>query len=112
SVSSDGVFGWGAALHGPLFDGNMVAIGAGYDDPALSWRERYARAREGSQAYGRDLRQAVASGTPWLLLETWNEMWEATAIAETEETGRTYLGITARYAALFHQLGNKRAREV
>lgn len=111
SVASDGVFGWGAALHGPLFDANMVAIGPGYDDRALAWREGYVRARDGGRTYERDLREAVASGTPWLLLETWNELWEATAIAETAEYGREYIGLTRRYVDLLRQLSGQRARD-
>ena len=78
---------------------------------ASSGRPGYTRERTDGGTYSRDMRQAVMSGTTWLLLETWNELWEGTAIAETEETGRTYLGITARYTALFHQFGRERARD-
>jgi len=105
------VYRWGAALNGPRFEGRTVAVGPGYDDTRIDGRPGYTRERTDGGTYSRDLRQAVMSGTTWLLLETWNELWEGTAIAETEETGRTYLGITARYAALFHQLGRERARD-
>jgi hypothetical protein len=105
------VYRWGAALNGPRFEGRTVAIGPGYDDTRIGGRPGYTRERTAGGTYSRDLRQAVMSGTPWLLLETWNELWEGTAIAETEETGRTYLGITARYSALFHQLSKERARD-
>lgn len=111
SVSTDAVFGWGAALHGPLFDAHMVAVGPGYDDRALAWREGYIRPRDDGRTYGHDLREAVSSGTPWLLLETWNEWWEATGIAETAEYGRTYLDLTRRYTDLLRQLGAERARD-
>jgi len=104
-------FRWGAALDGPRFEGRTVAIGPGYDDRTIAGRPGYTRERVDGITYSRDLRLAVMSGTPWLLLETWNELWEGTAIAETEETGRTYLGITARYTALFHQLGSEKARD-
>jgi hypothetical protein len=105
------VYRWGAALNGTRFYGRTVAVGPGYDDTRIGGRPGYTRERTDGGTYSRDLRQAVMSGTPWLLLETWNELWEGTAIAETEETGRTYLGITARYTALFHQLGKERARD-
>jgi hypothetical protein len=105
------VYRWGAALNGPRFESRTVAVGPGYDDTRIDGRPGYTRARTDGGTYSRDLRQAVMSGTSWLLLETWNELWEGTAIAETEETGRAYLGITARYAALFHQLGRERARD-
>jgi hypothetical protein len=105
------VYRWGAALNGPRFEGRTVAVGPGYDDTRIDGRPGYTRERTDGGTYSRDLRQAVMSGTSWLLLETWNELWEGTAIAETEETGRTYLGITARYTALFHQLARERARD-
>jgi hypothetical protein len=105
------IFRWGAALDGPRFEGRTVAIGPGYDDRTIAGRPGYTRERVDGITYSRDLRLAVMSGAPWLLLETWNELWEGTAIAETEETGRTYLGITARYTALFHQLGSEQARD-
>ena len=105
------IYGWGAALNGPRFKGRTVAIGPGYDDRRIDGRPGYLRDRTEGATYSRDLRSAVMSGTRWLLLETWNELWEGTAIAETEETGRTYLGITARYTSLFHQLGAERARD-
>ncbi|MCC7370951.1 MAG: hypothetical protein IT306_21230 [Chloroflexi bacterium] len=105
------IYGWGAALNGPRFKGRTVAIGPGYDDRRIDGRPGYLRDRTEGVTYSRDLRSAVMSGSTWLLLETWNELWEGTAIAETEETGRTYLGITARYTALFHQLGSELARD-
>lgn len=110
-VGAADIYGWGAALNGPRFKGRTVAIGPGYDDRRIDGRPGYLRERTDGATYSRDLRSAVMSGTSWLLLETWNELWEGTAIAETEETGRTYLGITARYTALFHQLGAERARD-
>ena len=105
------VYRWGAALNGPRFEGRTVAVGPGYDDTRIGGRPGYTRERTDGGTYSRDMRQAVMSGTTWLLLETWNELWEGTAIAETEETGRTYLGITARYTALFHQFGREHARD-
>src|SRR5215218_7569318 len=105
------IYRWGAALNGPKFEGRTTAIGPGYDDRNIEGRPGYTRERVSGATYSRDLRSAVLSGATWLLLETWNELWEGTAIAETEETGRTYLGITARYTALFHQLGHERARD-
>jgi hypothetical protein len=102
---------WGAALNGPRFLGRTVAVGPGYDDRRIEGRPGYLRDRDSGGTYSRDLRTAVMSGAPWLLLETWNELWEGTAIAETQENGREYLEITARYAALFHRLAKERARD-
>ena len=106
ALETDGAFEWGAALKGPRFEGRTVAVGPGYDDRLVPGRPGYQRDRRGGDVYARDLRAAVLSGASWLLLETWNELWEATAIAETAEHGRAYLDITRRYARLFRQLGD------
>jgi hypothetical protein len=110
-VGAADIYSWGAALNGPRFKGRTVAIGPGYDDRRIDGRPGYLRERIDGATYSRDLRAGVMSGATWLLLETWNELWEGTAIAETAEAGRTYLGITARYTSLFHQLGAERARD-
>ena len=110
-LRTDDVFGWGAALKGPLFDGRTVAIGPGYDDRLLPERLGYLREREQGQAYERDLRAAILSGAPWLLLETWNELWEASAIGETAQHGREYLDLTRQYVAIFRQLRGQPARD-
>jgi len=111
AAETDDVFEWGAALNGPRFRGRTAAVGPGYDDLLIDGRPGYHRARDDGKVYARDLRAAVLSGVSWLLLETWNELWEATAIAETAEHGRAYLEITKRYAALFHRLGGERPRD-
>ncbi|MGE3268926.1 MAG: hypothetical protein AB7P40_09280 [Chloroflexota bacterium] len=105
------IYTWGAALNGPRYNERTIAIGPGYDDRHIDGRPGYIRDRTDGGTYSRDLRSAVMSGTGWLLLETWNELWEGTAIAETEATGRRYLDITARYTALFHQLSEESARD-
>ena len=108
---TDDVFAWGAALNGPLFAGRTVAVGPGYDDRLIAERVGYVRDRDGGLGYARDLRTAALSGAPWLLLETWNELWEATAIGETAQYGRDYLHLTRRYVDLFRRLGDRPARE-
>jgi len=111
SLQTDGIFEWGASLKGPRLQGRTVAVGPGYDDRSLPGRPGYVRDREGGRAYERDLRAAALSGSPWLLLETWNELWEGTAIAETAEHGRAYLELTRRYVQLFRQLGGEEMRD-
>jgi hypothetical protein len=110
-VETDAAFTWGAALNGPLFADWTVAVGPGYDDRLLLDRPGYVRDRDEGRPYARDLRTAVLSGSRWLLLETWNELWEGTAIAETDRYGRAYLDLTRRYVELFHQLAPEGARD-
>ena len=110
-LETEDVFAWGAALQGPLFAGRTAAVGPGYDDRLLVDRPGYVRDRDGGQGYARDLREVVLSGAPWLLLETWNELWEASAIGETAQYGRAYLSLTREYLEVFRRLGQHRVRD-
>ncbi|MDP8922906.1 MAG: DUF5010 domain-containing protein [Chloroflexota bacterium] len=111
AVTPEAWYGWGAALKGPRFGDRTVAVGPGYDDRTLVERPGYVRDRDDGRAYARDLRAAVLSGRRWLLLETWNELWEGTAIGETAEYGRDTLLATRRYVELFHRLDAAPARD-
>jgi hypothetical protein len=111
TLKTDDDYSWGAAVQGPLFEGRTVSIGPGYDDHLITDRTGYFRDRADGTAYADDLRVAATSGTRWLLLETWNELWEATAIAATAEYGRAYLELTRRHTRAFHLLAGERARD-
>ena len=110
-ITPEAWYGWGAALKGPRFEDRTVAVGPGYDDRAIVERPGYVRDRDDGRTYARDLRAAVLSGRRWLVLETWNELWEGTAIAETAEYGRETLVATRRYVELFHRLADATARD-
>ena len=111
SVQPEAWYGWGAALRGPRFEDRTVAVGPGYDDRAIVERPGYLRDRDDGRTYARDLRAAVLSGRRWLILETWNELWEGTAVAETAEYGRDTLQTTRRYVEWFHRLDDAPARD-
>ncbi|MCC7107551.1 MAG: DUF5010 domain-containing protein [Chloroflexi bacterium] len=111
SFQTDDVFAWGGALTGPLFAGRTVSLGPGYDDRLVPDRVGYTRDRENGALFTRDLRAASLSGASWLLLETWNEQWEATAIADSAEYGRSYIELSRRYTQFFHQLGGETVRD-
>lgn len=105
------VFGWGAALDGPLVEQQTVAVGAGYDDRHLPGRIGYQRDRDGGEALRRDLRVATLSGAPWLLLETWNEQWESTALARTEEHDGLYIDVLAQELPFFRSFRDHLPRD-
>lgn len=108
---TDAKYGWGSALRGVLFDGDLVAVGPGYDDRLFPERPGYLRERDDARRYADDLRVAAASGASWLLVETWNELWEGTAVAASEEHGRLYLDVTRDYLALFRELQGESPRD-
>ena len=87
------------------FSARVADVGPGYDDRALvghlpGYTGRVID-REDGELYRRGLTEAVLSGAPWLAIDTWNELHEATDVAETVEYGRQYLDITHEYSAYF-----------
>jgi len=99
-VKVDAHYGWGAALHGPIL-GDVAAIGPGYDDSAVPGRHTPRRDRENGRFYEYGWLEAIRSGRPIVLLETWNEMHEGTDICRSKEYGRNYMDLTRQYAQLF-----------
>jgi hypothetical protein len=95
-VNTAGVYGWGAAVYGPNFNGPLAAIGPGYDDSAV--RNPYTfRDRECGEFYKDSWEQVLDSSATLTAVETWNEFHEATEVAATREYGRQYIELTAQY---------------
>lgn len=98
-VGWDATYGWGG---GPsAYSARVAAVGPGYDERQIPGRAGIYLPRENGAFYRRGLTEAVMSGAPWLAIETWNELYEATEVAETVEYGRQYLDITREYSAYF-----------
>lgn len=100
----DDWYEWGATLRGYAdAGGNIAEVGPGYDERSLTGPDRVGRyqSRENGKIYERSLQAAVASGKPYLMIETWDEFHEATDIANTKEYGRQYIDITRRYVDQF-----------
>jgi hypothetical protein len=93
-IRTEASYVWGAAQHGFQETETVATVGPGYDERAIPGRSGLYRARDGGDAYRRDLAAALASGRKLLAIETWNEFHEASAIAESTEYGRTYIDIT------------------
>ena len=98
-VGWDSSYAWFA--YPPAFSAKVAEVSPGYDERAIPDRGEMYVPREAGEFYRRGLTEAVMSGAPWLAIETWNELHEATEIAETVEYGRQYLDITREYSAYF-----------
>lgn len=105
-LTFDATYRWGAASGGSLFVEAplpLASVGPGYDDRAIGDRgdERSHRPREEGCFYARNWQQAQALGARWVVVETWNELYEGSGVAETLEWGRYYVYATATYSAAF-----------
>ncbi len=95
-ISTDGAYAWGSALFGPTTIGRVGTLGPGFDDTA-----RYEittpriRDRECGDFYHSGWEAMTGAGTTLVLIETWNELGEATEIAASREYGTKYLNLTA-----------------
>ena len=101
SIIANDYYQWGASLDGfqtPL--GDIAQIGPGYDERELTGPGRTGRYRSRSNGdfYRDSFAAAIASGKPYIAIETWNEFHEASDIAHSIEYGRTYIDITREYA--------------
>jgi len=104
-VTSDNDTRWGASFWGAYIYG-CAQIGAGYHDAAILGRAGDLRSREGGEYYKRSWQTAIDSQRNIILLETWNEMYEATDIDESAEYGRQYINLTSYYSNLWRGRNN------
>jgi hypothetical protein len=85
----------------PLVNG-MVPIVPGYSDTHLRREQAMEHPRNDGQMYHDQWRQALTLRPEFIVVYSWNEHFERTAIEPTEAWGERYLQWTACYAALAH----------
>jgi hypothetical protein len=100
SFQADASTGWGAALHGPIIRDGFAQIGPGYDDSPVPGRMTPTRDRLGGGFYAASWLLALQTRPRLVIIETWNELHEGTAICETVEDGRFYIDLTRRFSEL------------
>ncbi len=110
-VHTDARFAWCAAIKGvlpnpesPEFFSSVCCIGPGYDDSAQKDRNIQKRPREDGDFYRRNWEAAFRLKPRLLVVETWNELHEGSAVCETREFGRKYIELTREYSARFRAL--------
>jgi hypothetical protein len=99
-IHIDNFYVWGASLNGFNDTGTGIAeVAPGYDERELNGPDRSGRfaPRDGGSFYEGQLTAALASGKPFIAIETWNEFHEASDIADSVQYGRTYIDLTRRY---------------
>jgi hypothetical protein len=101
---ADALCSWGGALGLKAYD--VAALGPGYDHSAVPNRTPLVVDREGGAFYERQWKQFLSYSLKRrahvVLVETWNELHEGTEVCDTQEFGRQYIDLTAKYAELFH----------
>jgi Tol biopolymer transport system component len=126
--ATDNAYVWGVSLYGyEQAADTITAIGPGYDESAL--KDRYCqdeckpdsrctpcagentegvgcprmRGRDAGAWYESQWRQVLEEqeSVHLVAIETWNEYHEGNDIAETRESGRKYIELTAKWAAMF-----------
>jgi hypothetical protein len=94
-IETDANYKWGAALEGYFERGSVAAVGPGFDEREIPGRGNAYRPRDDGAWYRENFERAIASNKPLLVIETWNEIHEASGIGETVEYGRHYIDVTA-----------------
>jgi hypothetical protein len=100
---ADSEFYWSGAL-APKFRA-VASLGPGYDQSAIRDRPPLVVPRDDGRRYQAAWEELLAmQPRPWFVhLETWNEYFEGSDIAESQEFGRTYIDLTRQFADRFHQ---------
>lgn len=95
-VSTDEAYSWGSALFGPTTNGRVGTLGPGFDSTACYFSPAPSiRDRECGEFYNTGWETMVSAGVNLVVIETWNELHEATEIAASLEYGTQYLDLTA-----------------
>ena len=97
-VSTDEAYSWGSALYGPTTNGRVGTLGPGFDSTALDNYLGSApsiRDRQCGEFYNSGWEAMISGGATLVVIETWNELHEATELAASREYGTTYLTLTA-----------------
>jgi hypothetical protein len=102
-IATEASFKWGSALDGFLDRATVASVGPGFDERLIPGRGKAYRPREGGAWYQQNFDKAIKSGRSMIVIETWNEIHEASAIAETVEFGWTYLDLTRELVAAFRR---------
>lgn len=97
-VSTDEAFNWGSALFGPTTTGRVGTLGPGFDNTALANYYGSApsiRDRQCGAFYTSGWEAMMNAGSTLVVIETWNELHEATEIAASREYSTTFITLTA-----------------
>jgi hypothetical protein len=95
-VSTDEAFAWGSALGGPTTIGRVGTLGPGFDDTANYYGTNPSiRDRQCGEFYNSGWEAMRSAGPTLVVIETWNELHEATEIAASREYGTKYISLTA-----------------
>jgi len=107
-IATEANYKWGAALEGYFERGSVAAVGPGFDERKIPGRGDAYRPREDGLWYYQNFGKAIASGKRFLVIETWNELHEASGVGETVEWGRDYIDYTRRLVDEFRNTRRRR----
>jgi hypothetical protein len=95
-VSTDEAYSWGSALYGPTTNSRVGTLGPGFDSTACYYSPAPSiRDRECGEFYNSGWEAMMSAGATLVVIETWNELHEATEIAASREYGTTFITLTA-----------------
>jgi hypothetical protein len=90
----------GSALLGAQVDPSVVTLGPGYDGRLLLGGSSLLRLRDDGETYEAQWQAALAAKPRLVVLESWNQLHDGTAIAPTIEHGDRYVELTRQESDL------------
>ena len=104
----DGVCGWGSSFgaHYPAPTGSIPAgaVGPGYYNlGAIKGQSPLYKVRDPGR-YFHEWQGLIDAGAAFVHVETWNELFEGTGIAWSQEYGFEWIDLTGQMADMFHSM--------
>ncbi len=90
----------GSGLLGAQIVGEVASLGPGYDDRRIAGGRGRIRLREDGAAYAADWKRVLEARPRLVILESWNQMHDGTALCVALEHGRAYVDATRRMSDL------------
>lgn len=103
-IMTDANYKWGSALDGYSPRGSVAAVGPGFDERQIPGRGDAHRPRDNGVWYYQNFGKAIESDKRMLVIETWNEIHEASGVGETVEYERQYIEFTRALVDEFKKL--------
>ncbi len=105
---------WGAAIYGPQIN-QSIQIGPGYDDSNLPDRIPHSiKDRENGEWYINNwkivldhvVNNITNASNSIVIIETWNEFFEGSGIADSSEYGSKYISLTNKFGNIWKKKDN------
>jgi hypothetical protein len=108
-IKTDGECAFGTALYGPWHSGRIGSLGPGFNNENVEGSWHGFKSREGGWFFQTGWEEIINRSVNLVVVETWNELHEATEVSASREHGRTYIDLAAENIRRWKKINFKTA---